>query len=80
MPMQEAALGAALSGDEPLIPMIQIKIPPLSAKSGLAHFRWIDYRRVLTTQQETALEAKKVFHTRLLMSLNTESEQDPILR
>ena len=46
-------------------------------KPGLAHFRWLEYRGVLIAQQEIAPEAKKTFHSRLLMSLNTESEQDP---
>jgi hypothetical protein len=31
----------------------------------------------MTAQQEIAPEANKVFHSRLLMSVNTESEQDP---
>jgi hypothetical protein len=31
----------------------------------------------MTAQQEIAPEARKAFHSRLLMSLNTESEQEP---
>jgi hypothetical protein len=33
----------------------------------------------MTAQHEIAPEAKKTFHSHLLMSLNTESEQDPFL-
>src|SRR5260370_35061023 len=33
----------------------------------------------MTTQQEIAPEAKKAFHSRLLMSLNIEIEPDPVL-
>jgi hypothetical protein len=51
--------------------------PVLTLKPGLAHFRWLEYRGVLIAQQEIAPEAKKTFHLRLLMSLNSESEQDP---
>ncbi len=33
----------------------------------------------MTTEQEIAPEAKKAFHSRLLMSLNIEIEPDPVL-
>jgi hypothetical protein len=33
----------------------------------------------MIARQEIALEAKKIFHSCMLMSFNTESEQDPIL-
>ena len=49
-----------------------------TAKWGLGHFRWFDYRRAMTAQQEIAPEANTAFHSRLLMSLDIEIEQDPV--
>ncbi len=48
-----------------------------TSKVGLGHLRCFDSRRGMTARQEIAPEAKQTFHSRLLMSLNTESEQDP---
>jgi hypothetical protein len=57
--------------------MLRAECSLLAPKPGLAHFRWFGYRRVMTTQQEIAPEANKAFSSCLLISLNTESEQDP---
>jgi hypothetical protein len=38
---------------------------------------WFDSRRGMAAPQEIAPEAKKTFYYSLLMSLNTENEQDP---
>jgi hypothetical protein len=48
----------------------------LSAQTNLSVWQCIS-SRVMTARQEIALEATKAFHSRLLMSLNAESEQDP---
>jgi hypothetical protein len=49
-------------------------------RTGLGHFRWFDYRRVITALQEIPPEINQAFHSLLLMGFNTESEQDPKLR
>lgn len=68
----------SLSSHPNIIPIVDGKLAETWTHfEALAHFRWFDYCRVMTVQQEIAPEATKAFHSRLLMSLNTESEQDP---
>ena len=59
------------------IPVVRAAFLPFTLNMGLARFRCFGYRRVMTAQQESAPEAKNTIHSNLLMSLNTESEQDP---